>query len=255
MTTQPYRSVKKNIFFAVLMLLLSGCSSTPSTPRHSIIGANGWGWDNTPEKNTKVIQDLQVNDLRVRQVRTNSTTCQSGYKDHLELQGPIGPDSTRILERIFDSLPKCIYKDDGSQIVPKVFLASGGGRLADGFAMGNLFRKVGVQAIVPGEATCASSCAIAFLGGKWRSMDPPASLMFHAPYTLSNSSSYVYGATTISIDCSDRGQVADLKNYYFKMLGANDGRFLLDRTLAYCSRSEGWTINRDAARLFGLITQ
>jgi hypothetical protein len=251
MTTQPYRSVTKNIFFAVLMLLLSGCSSTP---HHSIIGANGWGWNITPETNIRVIQDLQVNDLRVRQVRKNSTSCKSGYTDHLELQGPIGPDSTRILERIFDSLPKC-YNEDGVEVVPTVYLASGGGRLADGFAMGNLFRKVGVQAIVPGEATCASSCAVAFLGGKWRSMGPPASLMFHAPYTLSNSSSWVYGATTISIDCSDRGQVADLKNYYFKMLGANDGRFLLDRTLAYCSRSEGWTINRDAARLFGLITE
>lgn len=251
MTTQPYRSVKKTIFFALLMLLLSGCSSTP---RHSIIGTGGWGWDNTPELNAKVIQDLQVNNLRIRQVRSNSTSCSSGYKDHIELQGPIGPDSTRILERIFDSLPEC-YNEDGIRIVPKVYLASGGGRLADGFSMGNLFRKVGVSTEVAGEATCASSCAIAFLGGKWRSMDPPATLIFHAPYTSSSSNSWFYGANSTSIDCSDRGQVADLKNYYFKMLGANDGKFLLDRTLAYCSQTEGWSINRDAARLFGLITR
>jgi hypothetical protein len=248
MATQTFRSITKSIFLSVLILLLCGCFSTP---RHNIIGTNGYGWDKTPETNIRIIQDLQVNDLRVRQVRKNSATCKSGYKDHIELQGPIGPDSTRILERIFDSLPKCI-KENGRRVVNMVYLASGGGLLADGFTMGNLFRKVGVQAKVAGEATCASSCAIAFLGAKYREMDPEASLIFHAPYTLSNSSSWVDLATTKSIDCSDRGQVADLKNYYFKMLGANDGRFLLDRTLDYCSRSEGWTINRDASKLFGL---
>ena len=124
--------------------------------------------------------------------------------------------------------------------------------MAEGFTIGNLFRKVGVQAKISVEATCASSCEIAFFGAKYRRTTSESSLIFHAPYTLSNSSSWVYSSTTASIDCSDRGQVADLKNYYIKMLGGNEGKFLLDRTLAYCSRSEGWTINQDISKLFGL---
>jgi hypothetical protein len=225
MTIQTYKFFTTYIIFAPLILLLSGCSSN----HHRILGSDGFGWDKTPELNIRVIQDLRVNDLRIRQVRMNNTNCKSGYKDHIELQGPIGPDSTKIIERIFKNLPKCIHKENGNMIATRVYLSSGGGLLADGFAMGNLFRKVNASTKVTGRATCASSCAIAFLGGRWRDMSPSTTLLFHAPYTLSNSS--VYALTPKSIDCSDRGQVSDLKSYYFKMLGADDARFLLDRTL------------------------
>ena len=91
---------------------------------------------------------------------------------------------------------------------------------------------------------CASSCAIAFLGGKFRTMGFDAELLFHAPYISSG----------IAIDCYDYGQVDELKKYYQANLGYKDGEYLLDRTMSYCSNSSGWTLNADGAKLFGITT-
>ena len=85
--------------------------------------------------------------------------------------------------------------------------------MSDGYALGNLFRDYSIQTIVTGGQQCASSCAIAFLGGEFRNMYHDAQPLFHAPY-LTNG---------IAIDCSDRGQVAGLENYYKSSLGEKDG--------------------------------
>ena len=60
---------------------------------------------------------------------------------------------------------------------------------------------------ITGGGVCASSCAIAFLGGVYRGMSGDAKLMFHAPYTRTGVRAAFGG---VSIDCSDRGQVKDL---------------------------------------------
>ena len=169
--------------------------------------------------------------------------CVSGYKDHLELHGPIGPDSTAVLERMLLKMDICTTKD-GKRFSPDVFLSSGGGILSDGYNMGNLFRKYQVATKVTGGQTCASSCAVAFLGGKFRTMHADGKLMFHSPYYQ----------TKIGINCADGGHVADLQNYFVSALGYSDGKFLLDRTLNYCSDRNGWTLNRDAAKLFNMLS-
>lgn len=37
-------------------------------------------------------------------------------------------------------------------------------------------------------------------------------------------------------------------------LGPKDGEFLFERTMSFCSQRGGWTINADAAKLFGITT-
>ena len=36
------------------------------------------------------------------------------------------------------------------------------------------------------------------------------------------------------------------------MIGNDNGKFLYNKTLSYCSESAGWFLNRDAAILFGI---
>lgn len=228
------------LFFSVAFLV--SCA-----PRHEILGTT-YGYN---DASIEVLLDAQIDKLRVRHVRMNDETCVSGYAEHLEIVGEIGPDSTEAVRRLLPQLSKCIRKSDGIWVVNRVFLSSRGGYLSDGFAMGRLFREHSIQTVITGGQKCSSSCAIAFLGGKYRIMGSDGKLMFHAPYT-SNGYRSAFGG--LSIDCSDRGQVGDLANYYNSVLGDKVGKFLLNRTMSYCSSRDGWTLNADAAKLLGLLT-
>lgn len=224
--------------FIILLTLffLSSCSE----PRHKILGTN-YGWS---AKDNQILLDASIGKLRVRHVRRSEELCVEGYHEHIEIAGEIGPDSTAAIGRLLPKLKRCTNKKNGNNMVNSVFLSSGGGYLSDGYALGNLFKEYKVQTIITGGQSCSSSCAIAFLGGRFRSMFYDAKLLFHAPYTSNG----------IAIDCSDTGQVAGLKKYYQNALGQKDGKFLLDRTMSYCSSSSGWTLNSDGAKLFGITT-
>jgi hypothetical protein len=226
----------KKIFLLLLLPLLADCASTPSIPFHTILGSIvGF---NT---NVEIIRDIRISGLRIRHVRRPNTTCTQGTSDLLEIQGTIGPDSTAALERLLPLLAKCTTAS-GTTIVNAIYLDSDGGLLADGLALGNLFRRYSIITSVATGQTCASSCAIAFLGGDFRSING-GTLMFHAPYLKQ-----MYG-----IRCVTTGDTArNLNNYYTQMIGATAGKFLFERTNAYCSQSEGWAINSDAADLFGI---
>lgn len=220
-----------------LFSFLTACS----TPRHQILGTV-YGWDD-PDGNIKILLDAQVDRLRIRHVRMPASECKSGYHEHLELAGEIGPDSTEAVGLLLPKLQRCI-PPDGQWVVSRIYLSSGGGYLIDGFKLGELLRHHQVQTIITGGQICASSCAIAFLGGKYRLMEHDAKLLFHSPYKR------VGG---IAIDCRDTGQVELLQTYYNNMLGNQQGAFLLGRTMSYCSSTSGWTLNADGARLFGIL--
>lgn len=67
-----------------------------------------------------------------------------------------------------------------------VYLASSGGNLYEGMRLGSYFRERRIKTVVEGGRSCASACAIAFLGGTdnegnpWRSSSTDSSLGFHA---------------------------------------------------------------------------
>ena len=224
------------IFFTTLLL-----NSCGETPRHNILGTT-YGWDDSAGE-FSILLDAKIDKLRIRHVRHTSSesSCDSGHRDHLEIEGAIGPDSTAAVERLLPELHECTYP--GGSYSNIVYLSSGGGLLEDGYAMGRLFKRYEMNTYITGGQQCASSCAIAFLGGTYRSMAYDAELLFHAPY-VSNG---------IAIDCSDYGQVDELKKYYQANLGYKDGEYLLERTMDYCSNSSGWTLNADGAKLFGIL--
>ena len=70
----------------------------------------------------------------------------------------------------------------------------------------------------------------------------------------------VIGQSNKTIYIKPMGQVSieiDVlaKNYYIQRLGTSEGETLFNRTMRYCSTTEGWTLNKDAAKLFGITTQ
>lgn len=231
-----------NKFLPILLaVVLSGCAPKQY---HVLLGSD-YGYEKSL---VKVVLDATVNNLRIRYSKISSE-CVSEDSGHsvLELDGYIGPDSTEMIERVLKLATKdsdCLNSKN-QRVVPTVYLNSNGGVLADGYKAGELFRKYEVHTVISNGQICASSCAIAFLGGKFREMSGNAQIIFHSPY-------YDKG---IGIDCNIKEEVKGLRNYYHNSLGKKDGELLLNRTLKYCTKSGGWVLNAGSAHLFGLVTQ
>jgi hypothetical protein len=64
--------------------------------------------------------------------------------------------------------------------------SSDGGDLEAGIQIGRLIRLKGFLSLVSGGARCASACALAWLGGSKRLMEPAAQVGFHAAYVVKN---------------------------------------------------------------------
>ena len=137
------------------------------------------------------------------------------------------------------------FPDGIFHYVCTIELNSSGGYLKDGFKLGEIFTKYKVSTRIQSGATCMSSCSTAFLGGKYRNMYGSAKLMVHSPYTYNSNN---------TIECSSRSHAVELKNYYIKKIGEDDGTLLFDRTMKYCGKAEGWFLNKDAAKLFNITT-
>ena len=218
---------------------LSGCGSTP---RHNIAGTT-YG-HNYEGDDIKIISDYMVGSLQIRVVRHNNPNCVSGYRDKIELNGSINKDTSFILERALKDIRVC--KDGaGSLYATIVYMNSDGGSVADGIKIGRLFKKHAIQAIVTGDQVCASSCAFAFLGAKFRSIYHNGKILFHSPYN---------DGIVGGINCANKKESKFLKNYYLEMIGYDEGSLLFDRTMNYCSDRTGWTINSDTARIYGITT-
>ena len=230
----------KNLRFAALLILASIFLCACGSPTHVILGSTqGFG-----SEEVEVVKDIKINSLQVRQIRVKNDQCRGGFHDHLELSGPIGPDASEVIARVLESMPRCNKISQG-WYVSTVYLNSSGGLLEHGYQLGKTFRKFSVRTSVLEGQTCASSCAIAFLGGKFRDMQGRGGqLVFHSPYWKSGA----------SISCPSKEEAKDLNAYYNNFLSTKDSQFLFGRTMSFCSQSAGWSINADAAKLFGLVT-
>ena len=113
-------------------------------------------------------------------------------------------------------------------------------------------RELGVTTIVEDNSTCASSCAVAFLGGEVRRVTERGSLLFHAPYFQGKNE---YGKRDITCEVGEEA-LANLNAYYRKMTDAETGDRLFERTMWYCSAEDGWVVKGgSAAELFGIATE
>ena len=65
-----------------------------------------------------------------------------------------------------------------------VFFSSNGGNLVAGLEIGRIIRRRGFSTTVQDGNTCASACALAWLGGTTRFLGPTSSIGFHAAYNI-----------------------------------------------------------------------
>jgi hypothetical protein len=106
--------------------------------------------------------------------------------------------------------------------------------------------------IIDANAVCASSCAVAFLGGNIRVISDTGKIVFHSPYFDGKNE---YGAR--DIDCAvGEEALAKLNRYYTDMVGEETGDRLFERTMWYCSADDGWVVTGgSAAELYGIATE
>ena len=189
-----------------------------------------------------VLRDVKVNNLSIKETIYE---CKSGRRHVLYLSGVINEDSTAILRRMLNQASKCV-NESGQKIATMVVLNSRGGYLSDGFKIARLFTEYKIHTHIGYRNICASSCSTAFLGGKFRTMDKRSTLMVHSPYTYKSRN---------TIECQSRVRADNLRRYYIARIGSEDGELLFNITMKYCSNKNGWKLNGDAARLFGLLTR
>ena len=192
-----------------------------------------------------------IDDLVIKTSSDNSN-CASGSQHSILVTGSIGPDSTFAVGKLIDQRKPC-RDASGSVISPiKVILESGGGYLEDGYKLGDVFRAKGVTTIIPDNKLCASSCAVAFLGGERRMVADNGSILFHAPYLKQMQ---LEGKERITCDLP-KEELRALNDYYTSMTSAEVGDRLYERTMWYCSAKNGWTIKgSSAAELYGIATE
>ena len=207
-------------------------------------------WKN---KDVEVIRDVKISDLRVRHARLIGgeyfVDCERGHQDQVEVVGPFNAFTSDALERILTDIEPC--EVDGNVDRPWVWLSSGGGRLIDGMKVGQTIRKLGFGTAIPPKTQCASSCAIAFLGGEYRVL--AGELLLHAPFFLPEGERLdaevrARWAAELGINCVT--EMSDLRNYFAFMLPQETALFLYEQTMEFCSTSSGWVFNRDAAVLY-----
>ncbi len=90
------------------------------------------------------------------------------------IRGQLDLDDDKRFERLLAATPDAAV----------VALESDGGRLGAGIAIGTAIRARGLSTVVEEATQCASSCAIAWLGGARRYMGVNARIGFHAAYRI-----------------------------------------------------------------------
>ena len=197
------------------------------------------------QSDMRLEEEILINELSIERtsISVKGTSNCGGKYNFISFSGPVDEDTTEVFKRFLSKIPRCL--DSFNNEIPLiVFMDSGGGLLKDGFAIGRLLRNNNVFSKVVGM--CASSCATAFLGANKRYMSGGSKLLFHAPYKVNQS---YYGKQYINCQSINDS----LREYYMEMLNEDDGDFLYERTMDFCSNKSGWTLNDDAARLFGII--
>ena len=194
--------------------------------------------------------------------RTDQAACRSYEPSpiHLEFTGEVTGSAVnhvaQALENVLATEPACsragtttrIGKGIRRQI--RVFLESPGGFMHAGIAIGRLFRQYRVQTIVVNNALCASSCAIAFLGGSKRSVQRGGIVMFHAPYLLvdqlPDELKRIHGRINRkdNIACSSYYADGELGSYFTEMMGRGyKAKLLLKNQQKYCGKNDGYYLN------------
>ena len=193
-----------------------------------------------------------IDGLKITTSELQDSACASGSHHEIFLSGSIGPDSTFAVGKLLAERKPCISSSGDTTSPIKVILDSEGGLLKDGYKLGEIFRNQEISTLILDNNLCASSCAVAFLGGTKRMIGGKGSILFHSPYSLKMN---IDGSKRINCSISEE-EIEELKNYYVSMTSLDEGERLFDRTMWYCSSQEGWTVTgASAAELYGIATK
>jgi len=199
-----------------------------------------------------VSQDYFIDDLVIIHTQDSGAECASGSEYKIEVRGDIGPDSSFALEELLRRSPNCLQENGNIKSRTIVELESLGGRLEDGYLMGRTFRSHEVETIITNNSACASSCAVAYLGGVERLMESDSIIMFHSPYLPDLNAQ---GDRIANCDIGSE-TTTELLEYYQEMTSSEQGERLMNRTMSYCSAEDGWVLRGSAAaELFGVATE
>jgi len=193
-----------------------------------------------------------IDGLVVILTESKTIKCDQGGYYSIDITGDIGPDSSFAIEKLLDESPNCVDRNGVIVSRTTVILSSAGGLIEDGYKMGQLFRANGVHTQINDKSLCASSCAMAYLGGVDRTMGEDSLIMFHSPYFYEINSR---GERVANCDIGSESS-AQLLSYYQEMTSNEEGQRLMDRTLSYCSADDGWVLKgANSAELFGVVTK
>ena len=202
---------------------------------------------------TETKEEYLIDDLRITVIKSKlPNNCFRGNKYQVNINGMIGPDSSFAMEEILDALGHC--KDRFGKVLQhtRVFLNSGGGFLDHGYQLGRIFRSREISTVIAEGMSCASSCAVAFLGGRERSLQGNGTILFHAPYYSGTNSK---GQRDPDCDVG-KDTLEEMKNYYIEMTDPISGERLFERTMWYCSAEDGWTVSgAPAAKLYKIAVE
>ena len=191
-------------------------------------------------------------DLLKIETRVRSLGCSEGSEVWMTLTGMIGPDSSFAMDKLLEQLSPCRDSDGNLIKQVKLNISSGGGLLNDGYKLGRTLKKYNVRAVIKNDTSCASSCAVAFLGAANRVVEDKGQIMFHAPYFSGKNE---YGERDIDCDVGEKA-LTELNDYYISMTDTETGDRLFERTMWYCSANDGWVVTGGAAaELFGIATE
>ncbi len=219
----------------------------------SIVGLaflTGVGSVHADASDNVVVKEITFDRLKVQLIQQRQfewQSCPDGYYDDIVLRGEIGPESSYAIEKLLSQVRRCTFVKNGRTLTNRtlVFLESNGGLLSDGFRMGRMFRRHGVVVSVKSGRTCASSCAVAFLGANERHLSGTATLLFHAPY-------YARG---LAIQCATKAGAEDMRRYFIEMLDKPVGQRLFDLAMMYCGSNEAWEMNSVKGFEYGILNQ
>ena len=193
-----------------------------------------------------------IDALRVTTYSKEVTNCVSGTQHKMVLEGQISPDSSFAVSRLLQRLKPC--RDELGKVIDPITVSmkSGGGLLNHGYLLGQTLRKNNTSVVVEDGSICASSCAVAFLGGAVRTLEEEGRIMFHAPYFNGKNE---YGERDINCEVG-KDVLNELEQYYVRMTSKETGERLFERTMWYCSAEDGWVVKGGAAaELYGIATQ
>lgn len=202
-------------------------------------------WSTAPISR-KVYKTYNIDRLTIKVTYPQFNLCYSGREVEIKLKGEINADSSFALNRLLYEYPAC--RNEAGVIIKPVTIAldSPGGYLVHGYKLGETIRKHEANTVIKNGYTCASSCALGFLGGVERHIEYNGEIIFHAPYIR----------TSTGIVCARDDEITlGLLKYFDSLYEPDEAERLFNRTMSYCDSNNGWVINgNDAALLYGIST-